>query len=207
MGHLQPLEEIGTRVRFTPGTTLFSEGEAATRTFRVLCGAVRLCKHTNNGRRQIVDFALEGDMFGLMPVAEYPVTAEAVNEVVVMSYPRAQLERMARQSPALQADVLGLISRQLLGMHGHLVMVGRQTARERLAAFLVKLAERADVVEGTVELPMPRQDIADYLGLTIETVCREISALKRAKIISAPDLHAVDIRDFDALAAIAAAEE
>jgi CRP/FNR family nitrogen fixation transcriptional regulator len=93
-------------------------------------------------------------------------------------------------------------------MQAHLVMLGRQTAKERLASFLFGLVCRAGTADGdSLDLPMSRQDIADYLGLTIETVCRELSSLKKARILSAPDLHSVIIRDTDALEHIAAGDE
>lgn len=205
---LVALQAVGTRVRFTRGETIFTEGDAATKIYRVLCGAVRLCKHMPDGRRQIVEFIHDGDFFGLMPVTGYAFTAEAVNDAVVVSYPRPQVEKYGEQFASVRRRLFSLLSDQMLGMHSHLVMLGRQTAKERLAAFLCKLVERADAGNGdTVDLPMTRQDIADYLGLTIETVCRELSALKKAHIISAPDLNSIVIRNTDALERIASCED
>jgi CRP/FNR family nitrogen fixation transcriptional regulator len=204
---LVSLQSVGTRVRFARGETIFMEGDAAANVYRVLCGAVRLCKHMADGRRQIVDFVLEGSFFGLMPVAGYAFTAESVNDTVIVSYPRAQVERLGEQYAAVRRRLFSLLSDQMLAMHSHLVMLGRQTAKERLAGFLHRLAMRADAADGdTVELPMGRQDIADYLGLTIETVCRELTALKRSRVITAPDLHSIVLRNFDALARLADAE-
>jgi CRP/FNR family nitrogen fixation transcriptional regulator len=201
------LQSIGTRVRFTRGETIFTEGDAATNVYRVICGAVRLCKHMPDGRRQIVDFVLAGDFFGVMPVTAHAFTAEAVNDAVVVSYPRSQVERLGEQFASVRRSLFSLLSDAMLGMHSHLVMLGRQTAKERLAAFLQRLVERADAVDGdTVELPMSRQDIADYLGLTIETVCRELSALKKSRIVAAPDLQSFVLKKGDALGRIATGE-
>jgi CRP/FNR family nitrogen fixation transcriptional regulator len=201
------LQSIGTRVRFARGETIFTEGDAATNVYRVICGAVRLCKHMPDGRRQIVDFVLEGDFFGVMPVTAHAFTAEAVNDAVVVSYPRSQVERLGEQHLPVRRSLFSLLSDAMIGMHSHLIMLGRQTAKERLAAFLLRLVERADAVDGdTVELPMSRQDIADYLGLTIETVCRELSALKKARIVAAPDLQSFVLKNGDALARIATGE-
>jgi CRP/FNR family nitrogen fixation transcriptional regulator len=202
------LQTIGTRVRFARGETIFGEGDCATKTYRVLAGAVRLCKHMPDGRRQIVDFVQEGGFFGLMQLPEYVFTAEAMNDVVVASYPRPLLARLSDQLPEVRGEMLAMLNAQMLGMHAHLVMLGRQTAKERLASFLFNLAETADAANGeTLDLPMSRQDIADYLGLTIETVCRELSALKKARVVAAHDLHSVIIRDFAALERIATGDE
>jgi CRP/FNR family nitrogen fixation transcriptional regulator len=202
---LAPLHSIGTRIRYGRGETVFSEGDAATHVYRVICGAVRLCKHMPDGRRQIVDFRLPGDFFGLMPVSAYVFTAEVVTDAVIVSYPRTQVERLGEQFVSVRHGLVSLLSEAMLGMHSHLVMLGRQTAKERLAGFLHKLAARADAANGdTVELPMSRQDIADYLGLTIETVCRELSALKKSRIVAAPDLHSIVLRNARALERVAA---
>ena len=204
---MAPLNAYGTRVRFAAGETIFNEGDVATKTYRVLCGAVRLCKHMSDGRRQIVEFILAGDFFGLMQLPEYAFTAEAVNDVVVVSYPRPQIERLGGASCGFRNELFALLSTQLLGMHQHLVMVGRQSAKERVAGFLLKLVNRADASDGdTLELPMSRQDMADYLGLTIETVCRELSALKKARVLSAPDLHSIAVHDVVRLETIASGE-
>lgn len=204
---LAALESVGARVRFAPGTTIFTEGDAAAKTYRVLCGSVRLCKHMADGRRQIVDFRHAGELFGIMQLDRYAFTAEAVDDVVVVAYARAQVERLGEQIPSVRRSLFDLLSEQFLAMHRHLVMVGRQNAKERVAGFLFALAERADASDGdTVDLPMSRQDIADYLGLTIETVCRELSALKKAQIIGTPDLHSIVVRDNDRLEQLALGE-
>ena len=205
---LLALQAIGTRVGFGRGETIFNEGDRAEKLYRLLSGAVRLCKHMADGRRQIIDFAVAGEFFGLMPVDEYAFAAEALNEVVVVSYPRRQIERLKEECRPVRAEFGAMVTARMLGMHDHLVMLGRQTAKERLSAFLFKLAERAEACDGDrLELPMSRQDIADYLGLTIETVCRELSNLKREMIVATPDLHSVMLHDTEALERIAFAEE
>jgi CRP-like cAMP-binding protein len=102
--------------------------------------------------------------------------------------------------PNLRGRLLVLLSQRLLGMQDHLVMLGRKTAKERVASFLLHIAERSDAEEDIpFELPMSRQDIADYLGLTIETVCRMLSELKRERVIAIPSLSQVVLMDIDAL--------
>jgi CRP-like cAMP-binding protein len=105
--------------------------------------------------------------------------------------------------PNLRGRLLVLLSQRLIGMQDHLVMLGRQTAKERVASFLLHIAERSDAEEGLAfDLPMSRQDIADYLGLTIETVCRMLSELKRERVIAIPNASQIILNDMDALEAL-----
>jgi CRP-like cAMP-binding protein len=197
---LRALQAVGSKVRFARNTTIFSEGEEATCCYKVVSGAVRLCKHMSDGRRQIADFLLPGDVFGFLQFGAYKFTAEAVDDAVLMCYPQRQLERLSRNMPSLRGRLLVLLSQRLLGMQDHLVMLGRQTAKERVSSFLLLLAERSDAEEGVpFELPMGRQDIADYLGLTIETVCRMLSDLKRSRAIAIPNSSQIVINDMDGL--------
>ena len=197
---LRALQQVGAKVRFERNKTIFNEGDEAEFCYKVVSGAVRLCKHMVDGRRQIADFLLPGDVFGFMQFGAYKFTAEAVDDVVLMCYPQRQLERLSKTMPAMRGRLLVLLSQRLLGMQDHLVMLGRQTAKERVSSFLLLIAERSDAEESLAfDLPMGRQDIADYLGLTIETVCRVLSELKRAKIISIPNVSQIVISDMDTL--------
>jgi CRP/FNR family nitrogen fixation transcriptional regulator len=191
------------KVRYTRNETIFNDGDEATNCYKVISGAVRLCKHMADGRRQIADFLLAADFFGFMQFGNYKFTAEAVGDVVLLCYRQKQVARLSSSMPNLRCRLLILLSQRLLGMQDHLVMLGRQTAKERVASFLLHIAERSDAEEGvTFDLPMSRQDIADYLGLTIETVCRMLSELKRERIIAIPTLSQVVLSDMDALQAL-----
>ena len=197
---LQALQQIGTKVRFARNTTLFNEGDDATYTYKIVSGAIRLCKHTSNGRRQIADFLLAGDYFGFLQLGTYSFTAEAVSDAVVIAYPQRQIEQLSNTMPSMSRRLLVLLSQRLLGMQDHLVLLGRQAAKERVASFLLLLAERSEAEEGEAfEVPMSRQDIADYLGLTIETVCRALSDLKRTRLIGIPNVHQIVVTDRDGL--------
>jgi CRP/FNR family nitrogen fixation transcriptional regulator len=201
---LAPLKAIGTISRYSRNETIFSEGDPAATSFKVVSGAVRLCKVLSDGRRQIADFRLAGDFFGLEATDEYALTAEALGDVVAVRYSRARLDRLEDEQANVRRDLMGVLRRDLTAAQMHLIMLGRQTARERVASFLMQLANRQDAESGaSVEVPMGRQDIADYLGLTIETVCRAIGELKRAHTIGIPDRHHIVVRDLDGLAAIA----
>jgi CRP/FNR family nitrogen fixation transcriptional regulator len=197
---LAPLKAIGTISRFARNETIFSEGDPANASFKVVSGAVRLCKVLPDGRRQIADFRLAGDFFGLEATEEYALTAEALGDVVAVRYSRARLDRLEDEQADVRRDLMGVLRRDLTAAQMHLIMLGRQTAMERVASFLVQLAGRQDAESGeSIEVPMGRQDIADYLGLTIETVCRAISEMKRARTIDVPDRHHIAIRNLDAL--------
>lgn len=197
---LRGLQQIGVKVRFSRNETIFNDGDEANNCYKVISGAVRLCKHLADGRRQIADFLLAGDLFGFMQFGHYKFTAEAVGDVVLMCYPQRQVARLSSSMPNLRGRLLVLLSQRLLGMQDHLVMLGRQTAKERIASFLLHIADRSDAEEGLVfDLPMSRQDIADYLGLTIETVCRMLSELKRERIIAIPNVGQIVVNDIEAL--------
>lgn len=205
---LRQLQRLGAKVRFARNETIFNEGDEANYAYKVVSGAVRLCKHMVNGRRQIADFLLPGEFFGFLQFGSYTFTAEAVGEVVLMAYPNRQVENLSNTMPAMRDRIMMVLSQRLLGMQDHLVMLGRQSARERVAAFLLMLAERAGAEDDAlIEMPMSRQDIADYLGLTIETVCRVLSDMKRTKVIDTPNLHQVGIRSLDALETLAEGED
>jgi CRP-like cAMP-binding protein len=205
---LRQLQRLGAKVRFARNETIVNEGDEANYAYKVVSGAVRLCKHMVNGRRQIADFLLPGEFFGFLQFGSYTFTAEAVGEVVLMAYPNRQVENLSNTMPAMRDRIMMVLSQRLLGMQDHLVMLGRQSARERVASFLLMLAERVGAEDGAlVDMPMSRQDIADYLGLTIETVCRVLSDMKRTKVIDTPNLHQVGIRSLDALETLAEGED
>jgi CRP/FNR family nitrogen fixation transcriptional regulator len=167
-------------------------------------GAVRLSKIMLDGRRQIAEFALPGDMFGFECGDLYELSAEAVTPVVVIRYKRTHIERLGEEFSDIRRELMAHLRRGWTSAQAHLVMLGRQTAKERVAAFLLALANHRRVEENRpLELPMGRQDIADYLGLTIETVCRTLTELKQSKILSIPDRHAVVIHDMETLESLA----
>lgn len=169
-----PLQRITSQVRFPQNRTIFNEGDEAAYTYRVNSGVVRLCKHTVQGRRIVLHFLFMGDYFGFRQPGAYSFTAEAVNDVTLTCYPQRQLESLAERDNFVRERLRALTMNRLLAVQDHLLMVGCLGAEERLAAFLAWLAERTGS-----DVPMRRQDIADYLGLTVETVCRAFSKLRR----------------------------
>lgn len=192
--------KIGVVLNLARGKTIFSDGEDSEYSYKVVEGAVRLSKVMLDGRRQIAEFALPGEMFGFEYGDAYALTAEAVTPVTVIRYRRAHIERLGNEFSDIQQELMAHLRRGWTSAQAHLVMLGRQTAKERVAAFLLALAANRGVKNGrSLDLPMGRQDIADYLGLTIETVCRTLTELKVAHIISIPDRHRIVIADMDRL--------
>ena len=205
---LAALRRTGSKIRFSRGETIFNEGDAADYSYSVVSGVVRLCKHTADGRRQIAQFLLPGDFFSFMDMDEHSFTAEAADDTVVACYPRRQIERMTEERPPLRRYFSSLLARRVKDVQNHLVTLGRQTAKEKVASFLVMLIERTGAEEGSrIDLPMSRQDIADFLGLTIETVCRMLTSMKRSRLIDLPGTHELIMRDSDRLYALAEGDE
>ena len=197
---LLAFERIGARRSFTRNEEIFAEGDAAGCWFKVISGTVRICKLLVDGRRHIAEFFFAGDCFGLENTAERLFSAEAVGDVIVMRYPRLATERLIDDNPALARGLRDMTLRDLANAQMRMLVLGRMSAPERVANFLLDMLERRDATRA-LDLPMSRNDIADYLGLTIETVCRIMSAFKRAGAIDMPAPHRIEIRDRAALAA------
>src|SRR3569832_1270430 len=198
------LREIGAMHRYERNEALFHEADAVRYVIQIVCGTVRLCRHTPDGRRHISDFAIPGDICGSFVDATQSLTAEAVTAVTVIAYPRAHLDRLCESDPRFRASVMAHLSGHLLSVQRHTFTLGCQNAKERLASFILRLAERTGGIDsGRVELAMGRQDIADHLGLTIETISRAITALRKEHMIGAPGAHQFVLRDIDALIELA----
>lgn len=208
ISELADRRKIGVIVTVARGKTIFSDGEDAKYSYKVVEGAVRMSKIMLDGRRQIAEFALPGDMFGFESRGVYGLSAEAVTPVTLVRYSRAHIERLGEEFCDINRELMALLRRGWTSAQAHLVMLGRQTAKERVAAFLVALAEQRGVTSGqSLGLPMGRQDIADYLGLTIETVCRTLTEFKSAKILSIPDRRRIIICDIGELERLAQGED
>lgn len=173
---------LGTCRHFDDGQEIFAEGEAANWFYRVESGVVRTSKLLSDGRRQIDAFHLAGDVFGIELGSRHRFSAEAVGPVNVVAFQRINV---AASSGELLGELAASTLRLLQRAQDHLVLLGRKCARERVATFLIDIAERSSSGE-TIALPMSRVDIADHLGLTIETVCRILTELQRRKVIEMP---------------------
>jgi CRP/FNR family nitrogen fixation transcriptional regulator len=201
---LVALERIGTRLSFSRNHEIYAEGDGSDCWYNVVSGTVRVCKLLADGRRHIAEFCFSGDCFGVDRGSERPYSAEAVDDVVVMRYQRKTTERTIDENPALARHLRNSMLRDLANAHGRTLLLARMTAPERVATFLLEMFERRDRTK-SLDLPMSRNDIADYLGLTIETVCRVLSLFKREDIIAIPSPHRIELLDRRALENVAEA--
>jgi CRP/FNR family transcriptional regulator, nitrogen fixation regulation protein len=169
--HLGPRQEagVGSRRRFEADEEIYAEGDRAAHFYKVVSGAVRTYKLLDDGRRQIAGFHLPGDIFGVEAGEEHRFGAEAVTETTLAVHRRSDRAMMGALDRAQE----------------HMILLGRKSAKERIASFLLGLAERTRSATA-VELPMSRGDIADHLGLTVESVSRSLTQLERAGIIELP---------------------
>src|SRR5215831_19845033 len=179
-------EPQGITLRLAKGEELFAEGEAAEYFYKVVAGTVRSYKLLSDGRRQIDAFHLAGDIFGIEAGAEHRFSAEAVGGVAVIAYRRSALDRLTREHPAFGEQVMSAMIRSLERAQDHMLLLGRKTAQEKIATFLLDMAERISDDDEHFDLPMLRNDIADHLGLTIETVSRTLNQFDREGLIRLP---------------------
>ncbi|MET0708934.1 MAG: Crp/Fnr family transcriptional regulator [Tardiphaga sp.] len=183
---LDELDRISHTRAFPAKAMLFDQGETADSVFNLVEGMVRLYKSLPDGRRQIVGFALPGDFLGLALMEGYGVAAEAVTDVKVCRFARPVFLNYVEAKPHLLRRMHEFAGHELSLAHDQMLLLGRRTADEKIAAFLLGLQRRyarTGTLTVHVPLPMSRQDIADYLGLTIETVSRTLTKFARDKII------------------------
>lgn len=188
------LDRLGSIVVAKRNQTVIEEGQAADYVFKVITGALRVVRLLPDGRRHVASFLLPGDFFGLSPSGVHTQTIEVVADATCVRYPRRGFDAILRTDPAAIHRLLTLISGQLSAAHDRLLLLGRQTAAERLAAFLLALDHRdrsGAPKRPTIELAMCRADIADYLGMTVETVSRLLTEFRRKGIIELPEANHV----------------
>lgn len=196
---LDMLEQFGSRRTIRRGQEIYAAGDPADYCYRILSGSVRTLGLDEEGRRQIAEFLLPGDLLGFDSLGVHHLSAEAVTETVVMCYPRRVVDSLAEQNGALALRLRDLAMQQLRRAHEKMFLLGRKSAGERIASFLLEMAARAPGNgRGSVRLPMTRGDIADHLGLTIETVSRNMAQLCRDGTIAAVK-SGIEIRDREAL--------
>ncbi len=174
------LKSFGKQRQFGKGDVIFWDGDDADAIYMVESGVVRGTKLLGDGRRQVARFAFAGEILEYCRSPRFPYTAEAITPVKVILFPRHQLDRQMTATPCLRRLIMQIIIDELDEAREQLLALGRLSATERVAYFLRSIAVHVGTDdEGAFDLPMSRQDIADYLGLTIETVSRVIGKLKR----------------------------
>ena len=188
--------------RFRRNAEVFGQGDSAEYLYAVRTGAVRSYKLLEDGRRQIGSFYFPGDIFGIEAGLNHQFSTDAIvdSDIVLVKWSAAHA--IAAHDLQFVYKLWIVTAQQLKQAQEHLVLLGRKNARERVATFLVEMVRRRGLVGNAVELPMSRQDIADYLGLTIETVCRVLSSFKRDGVIDIPNAHRIELRNRAALAEI-----
>jgi CRP/FNR family transcriptional regulator len=183
---MDEFEHLSRHVHLAAGETLYAQEDVTTSFYNVLDGVLRLYKLLPDGRRQIVGFALPGDFLGMAAAERHGFSADAIGPASVCQFTKAAFARFAEHRPNLLRRINELAVRELSQAQDHMVLLGRRSAEEKVATFLIGWRDRLGRLSGlakTVPLPMSRQDIADYLGLTIETVSRTFTKLERDGVI------------------------
>ncbi|HTW28938.1 MAG TPA: helix-turn-helix domain-containing protein [Acetobacteraceae bacterium] len=196
---LAPLEPLGVTIRADRDEEIVAQGDPAGYCYVVLSGCLRTVSLMDDGRRQVGEFLFAGALFGWEALDTYDFAAEAVTPVVLRRYPRRSLELLADRDAGFARRLRAVIAAQMRAGRERLVLLGRKTASERIATFLLEMATRlGSDATSLIELPMGRADMADYLGLTVETVCRGLGRFGRSGAITV-DRARVTIRDRRAL--------
>jgi CRP/FNR family transcriptional regulator, nitrogen fixation regulation protein len=190
---------VGATIYYPRRMEIVHEDEAADRLYKIVSGTVCTYKILSDGRRQIGSFYLPGDVFGLESAEEHTLAAEAITNVKLLIIKKSTLTDLAKQSAAMTYELLQLTARELARAQGRVLLLSSKSAQERVVGFLFEMSKRASSAENTVELPMSRQDIADYLGLTIETVSRALWALENSGAIEILSRRHIAFRDRCAL--------
>jgi len=183
IGALTHTELRTGETKYDSGNEIFGEAEPANYLYQVVEGAVRTHKLLSDGRRQIGAFHMPGDIFGFENGHVHRFTAEAIVDTTVRFVNRESFERVEETDFAMFKSLLNMTTDSLQHAEDHMLLLGRKNALERVAAFLLEM-HRRQIPEGFVALPMGRRDIADYLGLTLETVSRILSELCRTGYLS-----------------------
>jgi CRP/FNR family nitrogen fixation transcriptional regulator len=173
---------LGTLASYGKDEEIYGDGEPADYVYEVASGAVRTCKLLDDGRRQIGAFHVAGDVFGLGSSPDHRMTADAIVNTTVRLVRRRSLQAAAQGDVRIANALWTMAVRDLRHAEDHMLLLGRKTAKERVATFLLEMDGRL-AVAGLLDLPMCRRDIGDYLGLTLETVSRVLSLLQQEGVL------------------------
>ena len=206
---LERLAALAVEVSVPVGGTFVTEGDTAEYFFNVTAGTAKLFKLLPDGRRQITGFASAGTFLGLAVSASYAFSAEAVEPTEFCRFSRTRLRRLLDDFPAMEKRLLEVASNELVAAQEQMLLLGRKTARERVASFLLARAAggagcAARAANSRILLPMARTDIADYLGLTVETVSRTMTRLRIERMIEMASPTEIVLRNQSGLATLAA---
>jgi CRP/FNR family transcriptional regulator len=202
---IRTISNNSSRIRLKAGETLVWDGDEARHAYVVTSGTLRSSKANDDGRRQILSFMFIGQFIGIPSDHVHHYSVEALTDAEVCRFERRKLEDILLRYPAVDQGYRRGTARQLESAHEHAFALGRRTAMERVAAFLYELSRSGcpKTAPRTLKLPMTRSDIADFLGLTLETVSRAFSRLKSVGVIGLPSAQEVEIKDEERLKALA----
>ena len=192
------MELMGTRISYARNVEIFGEGEPAEYLYKVVSGSVRSCKILDDGRRQVTGFHMVGEVFGIELDEEHQFSAEAVNDAVVLVVKRSAIIGLAARNADIGRQLWAMTARELQRVQDHMLVLGCMSAKQRVAAFLLHMALHSSRGD-EIELPMSRQDIADYLGMTIETVSRAMTQLEKDAAIGLASARRIVLRNRAAL--------
>lgn len=181
---IEAIEGHGVRVTADKDEEIYGQGETAQNVYLLIAGHVRTVRYLADGRRQVGGFHRPGDVFGLETGADHRFSAEALTDCTIVVLKRSALRDQVERDPLIERRLWALTLRELEHAQDHLLLLGRKTACEKVATFLLDNAGAGD----DIDLAMGRQDIADYLGLTIETVSRMLTQLQCSRLIAFPQL-------------------
>jgi CRP/FNR family nitrogen fixation transcriptional regulator len=190
---------IATEFTYRKDEEIYGEDESAEYVYQVIRGAVRTYKLLSDGRRQIGAFHLPGDVFGLESGDAHRLAAEAILDTTLRLVKRRSLEQSAQSDVRVARDLWSITSGELQHAENHMLLLGRKTAMERVATFLLEMDRRL-ARTGMIALPMCRRDIGDYLGLTLETVSRALSELQQQGVLGLSGARQIVLRNRDRLA-------
>lgn len=190
---------VATEFTYRKDEEIYGEDEPAEYVYQVIRGAVRTYKLLSDGRRQIGAFHLPGDVFGLESADAHRLAAEAILDTTLRLVKRKSLEQSAHSDVRVARDLWSITSGELRHAENHMLLLGRKTAMERVATFLLEMDRRL-ARTGMIALPMCRRDIGDYLGLTLETVSRALSELQQQGVLGLSGARQIVLRNRERLA-------
>lgn len=199
---------LATTIHLQPRQMLFSEGDTADYVYNITGGSVSIAKSMADGRRQITGFLGAGDFLGVNTKTTYTVSAETLTETHLCRFPRLAFRRLLDETPCLEQRLLAVAESEIASAQEQILLLGRKTAMERIASFLLLQSARMKargMADNPVLLPMTRAEVGDYLGLTIETVSRCFTKLRKLDVIGLPAPDRVLIRQSDRLRALSEA--
>ncbi len=206
---LAEMDRIAIHTRSIDGSTIVYEGDESAQVYNLTEGTVRLTRLLPDGRRSITGFLFPGDFLGLSCGGKYVYSAEAINPVSACQFRKRDLDTLFERFPKLEGRLLNMVTTELAAAQDQMLLLSRKTPKEKIASFLLWLGTKLDRLDPAMsqkdqlDLPMTRTDIADYLGLTIETVSRTLASLVRDGIIALPSRRQIHILDNEQLIEIA----